>query len=98
MKCGIITAVMHGHNIKHNGLALLKSIAIYHIAMYKFLRHVNFEDITNLAFLRFYFQGSPTLSGFRAHSYAATHMISSWVTNVYSYLFTEGGTLLPNTR
>ena len=26
---------------------------------YKFLRYVNFEDITNPAFLRFYFRGSP---------------------------------------
>ena len=26
MNCGIITVVGYGHNIEHNGLALLKSI------------------------------------------------------------------------
>ena len=29
--------------------------------VYKFLRHVNFEDVTNQAFLRFHFQGSPSI-------------------------------------
>ena len=31
---------------------------------YKILRYVNFEDVTNPAFLRFYFRGPPALRKF----------------------------------
>ena len=36
----------------------LKNLLPY---MYKFLRHVNFEDVTNPAFSRWYFRGSPSI-------------------------------------
>ena len=39
-------------------------VCMYVLYMYKFSRHVFFEDVTNPAFLQFYFRGLPTLRKF----------------------------------
>ena len=60
ISCSYLTSKWPAYEV-HAYTCLPRLLLVYLPYMYKFSRHVNFEDVTNQAFLQFYFRGSPSI-------------------------------------